>query len=263
MIINNGLSGAEVVENDRATVTKRGGIVEKTIEQGRWIQEHSSPALPTVLELTNDGYVMERLDHLSYSEVRAEDVVRLLREHVWSKPAAVPASGETYELLRSKVLANIDKSELRSNSGLVTGALFAAESAARSALARPAALAHGDATAENVMRRRGYGPVLIDPIPATLTVPDAPCVDIGKMLQSANGWEAAKYGTDAKAYSVADVRAAVDDDFLFSAGQAWAVVHVIRALPYVMRQAPHALKRVEQVLVDMLATGGFYDEMVL
>lgn len=263
MIINNGLSGAEVVENNQATVTKRGGIVEKTIEQGRWIQEHASLALPVVFELTDDGYVMERLDHVGYSEVRAADVVRLLREHVWSKPAAVPASKDTYELLRNKVLTNINKSGLDSDQELTAAVLFAAESAARSALAQPAALAHGDATAENVMHRRGYGPVLIDPIPATLTVPDAPCVDIGKMLQSANGWEAAKYGTEAEAYSIADVRAAVKDDALFSAGQAWAVVHVIRALPYVMRQAPHALERVKRVLTNTLETGGFYDEVVL
>lgn len=263
MTVNSGLSGAEVVENNKATVTKRGGVVEKTIEQGRWIQEHASPALPMVFELTNDGYVMERLDHVSYNEVRAADVVHLLRAHVWCRPATVQAGDETYELLRNKALTNIGKSELRSDPELVAAVLFAAECAARSALARPAALAHGDATAENVMYRRGYGPVLIDPIPATLTVPDAPCVDVGKMLQSANGWEAAKYGTEAEAYSIADVRAAVKDDLLFSAGQAWAVVHVIRALPYVIRQAPHALKRVEQVLINTLETGGFYSEVVL
>jgi hypothetical protein len=216
-----------------------------------------------VLELTSDGYVMERLAHVDYAEVKAEEVVGLLRRHVWSRPADVPARDETYELLRGKMSDNIGRCWLSFSSELVAAVLFAAESAARAALAGAAALTHGDATAENVMRRRGYGSVLIDPIPATITVPDAPCVDVGKMLQSANGWEAAKYGTGGKAYSIADVRAAVDDDSLFSGGQAWAVVHVVRALPYVVRQAPSALDRVAEVLVNTLKTGGFYDEVVL
>ena len=263
MIVNNGLSGAEIVENNRATVTKRGGIVEKTIEQGRWIQEHASLALPVVFELTGDGYVMERLDHINYSEVNASDVVRLLREHVWSRPAETPASEETAKLLHAKVLKNLTTAGLHEDTELLDAALFAAREAASSALSYRPALSHGDATAENVMYRRGYGPVLIDPIPATLIVPDSPCVDVGKMLQSANGWEAAKYGTDAEAYSIKDVRLAVNDSLLFSAGQAWAVVHVIRALPYVMRQAPHALERVKQVLTNTLETGGFHDEVVL
>jgi len=256
--MNSGLSGAVVVENNKATVTKRGGIVEKTIEQGRWIMENTSPALPLVFELTGDGYVMERLDHMSPAEVRAADVVSLLRRYVWDAPATQPAAQETRELLRSKVTRNLENSGLHLSTAHVDAALAAAERAYEAALSAQPALSHGDATAENVMYRRGFGPVLIDPIPATLTVPDSPCVDVGKMLQSAYGWEEAKYRREWRAYSVEDVEQAVADKDLFVAGQAWAVVHVIRAIPYVKRQAPASLGAVSAVLSKALQAGGFY-----
>jgi hypothetical protein len=256
--VNNGLSGAVVVENNKATVTKQGGIVEKTIEQGRWIMENSTPAFPLVFELTSDGYVMERLDHMSPTEVRAVDVVSLLRRYVWGSPATQPATQETRKLLRNKVTRNLESSGLHLSTAYVDAALTAAERAYEAALSAQPALSHGDATAENVMYRRGFGPVLIDPIPATLAVPDSPCVDVGKMLQSAYGWEEAKYMREWRAYSTKDVEHAVADSDLFVAGQAWAVVHVIRAIPYVKRQAPASLGAVSTVLSKALEAGGFY-----
>lgn len=263
MKLSSGLSGAEVVEYRQGTVKKRGGVVDKTVEQGRWLEKHASPGFPTVYELAADGYVMERLEHVDYSSVKAEDVVEMLRTHAWSKPATTAATRDTERLLTTKVLGNLVSCDLVSDSDLVAAVLRATKRAASAALSLPAALAHGDPTAENVMSRRRHGLVLIDPIPATLAVPDAPCVDVGKMLQSASGWEAAKYGTDVKVYSTADVELAVQDDNMFSAGQAWAVVHVVRTLPYVVRNAPHALERVKQVLTNTLEAGGFYSEVVL
>lgn len=265
-MVAGGLSGAEVVEYTTATVEKRGGDVKKTIEQGRWIMENWSSGLPYVFELTENGYVMEKLEAVRYSDVKAHDVVRLLRKYVWSLPAKTPATSNTFRLLRDKVLGNIAKDEVKSSLDIegqmlpILEATLVAYSAAKSF---PASLSHGDPTAENVMYRRGYGHVLIDPIKATEAIPDSPCVDVGKMLQSAYGWEAAKYGVDERAYSADDVRKAVNDDKLFRGGQAWAVIHVVRALPYVQQHAPKSIDRVVSVLTTALKEGGFLREVVL
>ena len=265
MSVSAGLSGAEVVQIDGRTVIKRGGDVEKTIAQGRWIRENTSPAMPMVFELTEDGYVMEKLERIDYWNVRAGDVVRLLRSNVWSRPPRVAPSEQTFMALRDKVLGNITADAVKEKVDAVAygnAILRAVSDAYRYSLKVKATLSHGDPTAENVMNRHGYGPVLIDPIGATVAVPDSPCVDVGKMLQSAYGWEAAKYGTDVSAYSCEEVRNAVADDELFYGGQAWAVVHVIRALPYVCRNAARSTGRVFDVLVKALEEGKFGNEVV-
>lgn len=266
MTVSGGLSGAEVVERNTATVEKRGGDIAKTIDQGRWIIENKSTGLPYVFELTDAGYIMEKLEPLPYFEVRAADVVRLLRKYVWSRPAVTPATENTFGLLRDKVFGNMSKDGVRNVLDIenhMVPVLEATLVAYSSAVRVPATLSHGDPTAENVMYRRGYGSVLIDPIKATETIPDSPCVDVGKMLQSAYGWEAAKYGATEHAYSADDVREAVADDELFRGGQAWAVIHVIRALPYVHLHAPDSMDRVVGVLATALKEGGFLDEVVL
>ena len=50
------------------------------------------------------------------------------------------------------------------------------------------------------------------------------------------------------AYRRADVKDLIDDDRLFVVGEAWAVVHVMRAVPYVLRNIPDSLPRVLTVL---------------
>jgi hypothetical protein len=98
------------------------------------------------------------------------------------------------------------------------------------------------------MSREGYGNVLIDPIRATEVVPDSPAVDIGKMLQSAYGWEHAKYNNGMLAYTHNDIADIVNDEELLEVGEAWAVIHVMRAIPYVKRNMPESMPRVIEVL---------------
>lgn len=264
-MVSTGLSGADVVVMNSATVIKRGGDIEKTIAQGRWIVENTSPAMPMVFDFTDDGYIMEKLESIDYWDVRATDVVRLLRSNIWSRPPRVAPSEQTFMALRAKVLGNISMPEVKEKvdaARYVHAILRAASSAYRSSLSVPATLSHGDPTAENVMYRRGFGSVLIDPICATVAVPDSPCVDVGKMLQSAYGWESAKYATELKAYSPGEVQEAVGNDDIFHGGQAWAVVHVVRALPYVCRHGVESADRVFEVLLTAIEEGKFSNEVV-
>lgn len=255
----NGLSGAIVTDNGDNTVTKRGGDASKTRAQGAWLQQHASAALPCVIELLDDGYTMEKLDELEPLLVRAHDVTDMLRHEIWSRPPLTMPSVKSWTALKLKVVANITadavREKLRDSDVRI---MNATHDAVQSAYDVPSALAHGDPTAENVMLRRSSGkPVLIDPIESTEAVPDSPCVDIGKMFQSAYGWETAKYGVDMPTYSVKDIVSAVDDEKLVAGGRAWAVVHVVRALPYVGRNAPESLDRALGLLELALRQGGY------
>lgn len=244
-----GLSGAVVVDNGDGTVTKSGGIPERTREQGEWLVQHGSHVFPKIVSLLDDGYVMEKLEHINYWDIDNSFVHVALLRHVWSQPAVVPPTTKTNKLLKEKMSGIIDKHLAPFISKTVAEAIMTdATEAAVGAYRLKHALTHGDPTAENVMFRPGYGNVLIDPIRATEVVPDSPAVDIGKMLQSAYGWEHAKYNNGMLAYNHADIADVINNDELLEVGEAWAVVHVMRAIPYVKQNMPDALPRVITVL---------------
>ena len=244
-----GLSGAIVIDNGDGTVTKSGGIPERTREQGEWIIQHGSHVFPSIVSLLDDGYVMEKLEYIDYWNIDNSFVHVALLRHVWSQPAVVPPTTNTHKLLKEKMQATIDRHLSGLISSTAADAIIAdATKAAVGAYRLKHALTHGDPTAENVMFRLGYGNVLIDPIRATEVVPDSPAVDVGKMLQSAYGWEHAKYNNGMLAYSHNDIADIVNDEELFEVGEAWAVVHVMRAIPYVKRNIPDSLPRVIEVL---------------
>ena len=244
-----GLSGAVVEILPNGIVKKSGGIVERTREQGEWITQHGGVIYPQVLSITDDGYTMEELEYIEYWDSAPSFIVSALTNHVWTQPAVVPPTANTQTLLEAKMkhttekylAKHIDKATKKE---IINSAKIAGDGAFR----MKHCLSHGDPTAENVMNRAGYGRVFIDPIRATETVPDSPAVDIGKILQSACGWEDAKYNNGVIAYRRADVKDLIDDDRLFAVGEAWAVVHVMRAVPYVLRNIPDSLPRVLTVL---------------
>ena len=244
-----GLSGAVVEILSDGTVKKSGGIPERTREQGEWIQRHGGVIFPKVLSIIDDGYTMEELEYIDYWEISPSFSVPALAEHVWSRPPVVPPTENTRVLLEAKMKHTIDKYLAdHIDESTKREILDSAKIAGDGAFRMKHCLSHGDPTAENVMNRIGYGKVFIDPIHATEVVPDSPAVDIGKMLQSAYGWEDAKYNNGLVAYRNCDVKDYIDDDRLFVVGEAWAVVHVMRAVPYVLRNIPDSLPRVITVL---------------
>lgn len=244
-----GLSGAIVIDNGDGTVTKSGGIPERTREQGEWLIQHGSHVFPRVVQLLDNGYVMEKLEHINYWDTDNSFVHVALLRHVWSQPAVVPPTTDTHRLLKEKMSATIENHVAPLISNATASAIMAnATQAAVGAYRLRHSLTHGDPTAENVMFRSGYGNVLIDPIRATETVPDSPAVDVGKMLQSAYGWEHAKYNNGMLAYNHDDIADVVNDDELLEVGEAWAVVHIMRAIPYIKRNMPESLPNVITVL---------------
>jgi hypothetical protein len=98
--------------------------------------------------------------------------------------------------------------------------------------ARSVCRIHGDPTLANVMRR-GLDLVLIDPIPPGGKVPALREVDVGKLLQSAIGWE---HQLDADwppgAQEFVDQVLRYESDEMRRKSHFWLAVHCARILPY-------------------------------
>lgn len=245
-----GISGATIVDNNDGTVTKSGGLIERTIEQGEWIIAHGGDVFPRNIEIIDTGYKMEKLEFIEYYDVGSTFSIDTLRQYVWSQDPVVPPTQNTTRLLQEKMGHTFDKhlSHLLDNS-VKAKILDDATQAGDGAYALQHCLTHGDPTSENIMVRPGYGMVFIDPIRATEVVPDSPAVDVGKVLQSAYGWEDAKYATGVVAYKPSDIKSVLEDDALYRVGESWAVVHIMRAVPYIMRSMPESFDRVVSVLL--------------
>lgn len=240
-----GSSGADVVVLGDDRVLKRKFGDTRIAEQGAWLQKHASPVLPVVHQVYAESYIMERLAvppvRLLDHEKTLYTMIGSLRQHVWSKPPLAPPN---HDMLLTKLEHLIETYEMQR----IWTAVYRAHGQIRwQKLHR--CLTHGDPTFDNVMIREATGElVLVDPIPATLIVPDMRCVDVGKLLQSALGWEALRYGDPYQRFvaspSLVSARllhgsalwprdAPKFDDNEWQASVFWCVVHLLRTLPYV------------------------------
>lgn len=217
---------------------------QRVMDQGLWLQKHPSPAVPKVFQVYARSYVMERLivppfwalDHITMIHMAYVQ----LAAHIWSQPADVEfiGTGETEAKYR-KLCTDFDMTDtVERLDKLVRKIQW-------DRLKR--CLTHGDPTFENVMfRDTEYGGdlVIADPIPASSAVPDLRCVDLGKMLQSALGWEQIRYGgrwPKLRAGTM-DVLRYAEDKNEWAATAFWAAVHLLRAFPYVSDDVRTKLK---------------------
>lgn len=130
---------------------------------------------PRVYALLENGYVMEVLERADRTEpglLRTMEVV--LEAHVWSDvwdrpPGSVP---NWLDHLRKR----IDCPEPPAHG--------------------PIGRTHGDSTVSNAMRRGDGTLVIIDPLPPKPHVANCREADMGRILQSAMGWEVLMYGEE-------------------------------------------------------------------
>lgn len=236
MGVTRGSSGARVYgSNGVVRKVGVGDVGERVALQGRWLLTHRGRSLPRVTRVGDTAYDMEPLLAapawaLNHSIIFNEMINALTRD-VWKLPAEVPYD-ETALLLKVGELCHLF--ELRSeysrwrelHSGIDWAVL-------------PTALVHGDPTFDNVMFRESTGDmVLVDPLPSLITgpaIPDLRCVDLGKMLQSAVGWEAVRYGDPEEGFSVEwrEVRVVPRDANEWYATVLFGATHLLRTLPYV------------------------------
>lgn len=230
-----GSSGAEIILLDDRVVKqasdKSDGV--RLIDQASWLQKHESPLLPRVFQVYARSYVMERLAvpplRLLNRYETIREIVTRLEWHVWCHSALAPLN---HDMLRAKLTDLIETYDFQH----IWGQIFRMTTHIRWNELRTC-LTHGDPTLDNLMIRESTGEVvLIDPIPATLVIPDLWSVDLGKIIQSLLGWEAARYDDSSLAFSMhpdtfLDMVGASDNER--QAAIFWSVVHLLRTLPYV------------------------------
>jgi hypothetical protein len=226
------------------TAYKTGTGNGRVLEQGLWLERYNAPGLPAVYgtgELFGDDmYTMEKLDPvpIEYIDTRTllSSIVDVLERDVWPNDARISELDMDAHLAR---LAPLEKYMSEDQDSLLDSLL---KSLDQSELEKH--LTHGDPIMDNVMLRDG-SIVLIDPIPSTPAIPDWRAVDVGRLLQSAVGYEHVRY--DLHGPSAVDLR---DITSMFcpneeerAASLYWAAVHVLRSMAYVDETTVRALQK--------------------
>lgn len=240
-----GSSGAQVIiHNDVVVKTMKDVVlpyeepVRRLIGQGRFIRKHQDiSALPRTRRVLTDGYTMERLKELAPGEQDwlLPRIIDVLQEQFWSNRED-PAYQKFY------IPEHVKKTER-----LFIALSLPARRKMRNvrdtmdwqALRR--CLTHGDPTLDNVMWR-DFGEnfeeselVLIDPLPPTVEVPQLMSVDYGKVLQSALGYERARYNDNTWPFLGLDGAEQLLEGLSVIERRAawyWCAVHFLRAVPY-------------------------------
>lgn len=236
---HHGSSGA-AVRILESSVIKSGG--PRVSQQGLWLYAHSSIAsLPHVFRVEAEYYEMERLEERHAGFVMSDHAQAVAG--LWANEPEVTFELDMHQHKISALLT-------AHAPDLYDTVMVRSDSLPWDHLKR--GLTHGDPTVENVMRHpvRDHL-VLIDPIPATPAVPDLVSVDLGKMLQSAIGWESVRYDLPYKpslTSSLAGLRHVMRELPVVDSAAAWywCVVHLLRALPYVQHD-----KEVTQRVLDL------------
>lgn len=231
-----GQSGAVVkVEGDIAY--KRGvtpASAEATVAQGEWLSRQESPHLPNVFMLFEDGYAMERLNHLPIGLVSwdavAGSVMDCLRGSVWDPDDDVTINWSSHSAYVSEL------TERYGYSARLIPMMREVIDLEQHGFLHATASVHGDPTFSNVMLRGGYhyDVVLIDPIPPRSELPMLQAFDAGKLLQSVFGYEAVRFGWPEPGVEACEeaVYSGLESDEEVFAAQYFAFFHVLRAMKY-------------------------------
>lgn len=234
-VATRGSSGATFTQIDD-TMCKHGIGNDRVRLQGEWLQKNAAPSLVMVYgtglddgDPDEDYYTMEKLNPIPIELMNTRDtigaVAEILERDVWSKPAVVGLDIEAHIARTSPLMKNVD--------GDTEDMLATAFHSITWDLQVPC-LTHGDPIIDNLMMR-GNDLVLIDPIPATPALPDLRCVDLGRLVQSAAGYEQVRYrlpGPDIVPLgglleSYCDSAAEVKATLYFAA------IHLMRSMMYV------------------------------
>lgn len=185
-------------------------------EQGVLCRMLGPGVAPMVTELLEDGYEMEILElpH-SYTMKMLEYVHQLLRYHVWIHLNPYPDSGWLDPLLAwshdspwiTPLLTRVYPTEPLDGYSMI----------------------HGDPTLANVMLRDSTM-IVTDPMPRTSHRPEIPsrkAVDVGKILQSAAGWESIQ-GCSAPLRDHGEILDSLGRNSLTNESLLWAAIHTAR-----------------------------------
>jgi hypothetical protein len=138
--------------------------------RGEWVDFLGREVCPEVYKIFDNGYVMEFLEPVRPYEALLLDMENLLETQVWCRPD--PGTNAWWLLhLRNRIEMPDPPPATRYT------------------------LTHGDCTVSNAMKR-GDQLLIIDPLPPRRYIPNVPESDMGRLIQSAMGWEVLMYGDE-------------------------------------------------------------------
>lgn len=179
-----------------------------------------------------DMYIMERLEEPDFNQpdwsVNTLKAMRKSLEVVWARSSPSRDYGTYRDWQR-------ELTEFCGKKGFDIKPIVD-ELAMECVLAGAPYVIHGDPTLANVMfRKNPLTPLVIcDPIVPQGKIPSHYTVDIGKMLQSAIGWENLLFGLEQdNTACVAAVFGKDPSGLEVRRGWFWCMVHLLRILPYV------------------------------
>lgn len=229
-----GTSGAVIIHEGGGCVRKTGftdAVVRRVVAQGVWLHERADVrGLPRVYQVLDDGYTMHEYQPLTATCDATETlklVYHTLRETLWSRRGHwTPASYVGF----SQYIYDLITRELPGVGGPLLTFIEADHLSHCTA-----GDAHGDPTLDNVMID-GLGElILIDPIPSYHGSPQLRAVDLGKLLQSAFGYELVKYQDVRWSVDTAEVLRELEryeSEVDLRASLFFCAVHYLRLIPY-------------------------------
>lgn len=277
-----GSSGAELVDLGHI-VLKRDTVVtgRRVRDQGIWLHLHDqSRVLPRASVIHHDGYEVEKLTMCelptTWKETRelCEEILGVLERDLWEldfSTCPVPALVRPDEFAHlsyiTELLDDVDmRKQLRRTLHNFTKQIHWYNLVE--------GRTHGDGIIDNLAYRRSSAPslttlrepVLIDPIPACPALPDVRALDVGRVLQSAAGYEVIRYGAKREVLStpLTERLNVILNSWLslgFDLNEAraalhFAVIHTLRGVRTAQRVAPDkvdALKDLVNHLVEETA----------
>lgn len=187
-----------------AVVSLMSGIAAKTASEGpprdrlklqsEFMRRVGTDVFPRVHSSTPGGYMMERLEPLEWTPERRvggvfQEATDLLNAYVWGRTRIRPLSAvlrrphaEYVKSLAERWVPSVAEWFEQSLEAIAYLAVTVTDDI------------HGDPTCDNMLQREDGSLALIDPIPADDRIPALKAADLGKMLQSAGGYERVKYG---------------------------------------------------------------------
>lgn len=200
-----GSSGARLIETETSVIKRDTEVTGTRVrDQGIWLSQHEeSVLLPAVHFVYHNGYEMEKIVipdlPKTWHDVRglcADVLVELDRlwyaEFTGRVPDLVVIDEYDHRGYVTELLKDVGLRQLRRQlHGFANRINWHCLEPGRT---------HGDGIIDNLGYRsgerefrRGRQLVLLDPIPACSALPDVVALDVGRVIQSAAGYEAARY----------------------------------------------------------------------
>ena len=222
-----GTSGATLIRGRRATLKIHGaGSAAKLMEQAEYMRA-IGPPFARVRGLRDGRYATPTLQPLQGPVADRLIAARHSLSLIWAKPATLP---DDWQGAHWRYVAEL--CTLHRLPWLQT-ALYKQFFYVVVPWPGPVCATHGDATLDNMLMD-GRLPAWIDPIPPSGKVPPFLAVDLGKLFQSARGYERAKYDSAWPEADAHDTLVALSGfaPVLKVVARYWYLVHLLRLLRY-------------------------------